>query len=185
MQPGLRAGLLPAGSCSARPRSPAHSLLPRLALQSPFRVLASHFSSTAARCNPQICLSFRAPPSSVSSAFNSVPDSHLHCMCGVSPIPCGDPVPGEEGSRFREAGCWFRQLSLSMQKLLPSPPLPPCSVSDKSAHNQGRNGERAAVKGSTWLSLQPALHWENLLWTVGGCTAASSSGSPHSPAGSM
>lgn len=107
--PGL-CSLLVAKSCQAVCAGHAElsRLLARLALQSPFRVLASPFCSTAARCNPQRCLSAQAPPSSVSSTFHSVQDSHLHHMCGVSPIPYRDPMPGEEGSRFR--GERFRDL---------------------------------------------------------------------------
>lgn len=79
-------------SCQPCRALPPACLLPCLALQSPFRLVASRFGSTAARCNPQIRLSAQTPPSSVSSVFNSVPDSHLHHTWSLShpptEIPC-------------------------------------------------------------------------------------------------
>lgn len=79
---------VPAGS-RALPgpaRWPCRALLPaclltRLALQSSFRVLASHFSSPAARCDPQSCLSAQAPPSSVALPRLVPCWSHISIVC--------------------------------------------------------------------------------------------------------
>jgi len=72
----------------------------------------------------------------------------VRCRIRIS-IACVESLPslteilcwGRRDRGSGERGCWFRQLSLMMQKLLLSLPLPPCSDTGRPAHKK-RSGER-------------------------------------------